>query len=172
MKIVDESIELLPFGDADFELFLEIITCPQLMEHVYDPFTYDEAKSSFAERVQPWMFESDKWLSFSITEIMSGNKLGYISLRVIDHKAKIAEVGFMLKASAQGKGIGSKALKLIKQYAFDTLMLNKLIGICSVHNAGSIKLLEKKGFLRESCLKQNTLIANQYVDDYVYGLSK
>jgi len=172
MQLADERIELLPFKDSDFELFLEIITCPQMMEHVYDPLTFDEAKFSFEGRLPPWKFESDNWCSFSITEIITGEKLGYISLRIVNHEAKVAEVGFMLKASAQRKGVGSKALKLIKQYAFDTLLLNKLVAFCSVDNSGSFKLLEKEDFFRESCLKQNTLINNQYRDDYAYGLCK
>lgn len=172
MKLADERIELLPFSDSDFTLFLETITCPKMMEHVYDPLTYVEAKSSFEQRLPPWTFESDKWRSFSITEIINGEKLGYISLRIVNHEAKIAEIGFMIKANAQGKGVCSKALKLIKQYAFDTLMLHKLVAYCSVHNSGSIKLLEKGGFFRENCLKQNTFINNQYIDDYAYGLSK
>jgi RimJ/RimL family protein N-acetyltransferase len=172
MQLADEIIELLPFKDSDFEFFQKIITCPQMMEHVYDPLTYDEAKCSFQERLPPWKFESDKWRSFIITEITNGEKLGYISLRVVNHEAKIAEVGFMIKAGAQGKGIGSKALKLMKQYAFDTLMLNKLVAFCSVHNSGSYSLLEKEDFVRESCLKENTLMNNQYRDDYAYGLCK
>ncbi|MBQ4864107.1 GNAT family N-acetyltransferase [Pseudoalteromonas sp. MMG013] len=172
MQLSDDRIELLPFKESDFELFLEIITCPQMMEHVYDPLTYDEAKFSFGERLPPWKLESDKWRSFSINEIKSGEKLGYISLRIVNHNAKVAEVGFMIKASAQGKGVGSKALKLIKQYAFDALMLNKLVAFCSVHNSGSFNLLEKEDFSRERCLKQNTLINNHYRDDYAYGLCK
>lgn len=172
MQLADTSIELLPFTDADFEFFQNIITCPQMMEHVYDPLTYDEAKCSFEDRLPPWTFESDKWRSFIITETISGEKLGYISLRIVDHDAKVAEVGFMIKASAQGKGVGSKALKLMKQYAFDTVMLNKLVAFCSVDNAGSYSLLEKENFFRESCLKQNTFRNNQYRDDYAYGLCK
>ncbi|WDD99949.1 GNAT family N-acetyltransferase [Thalassomonas actiniarum] len=172
MQLADERIELLPFKDSDFELFLEIITCPKMMEHVYDPLTYEQAKSSFEARLPPWKFESDKWRSFSITEIVNGEKLGYISLRIVNHEAKIAEVGFMIKANAQGKGVGSRALKLIKQYAFDTVMLNKLVAFCSVHNSGSFNLLEKEYFIRESRLKQNTLINNHYRDDYAYGLCK
>jgi len=170
MQLADERIELVPFKNSDFEFFKEIITCPQMMEHVYDPLTYDEAKSSFEGRLPPWKLESDNWRSFIITETKDGDKLGYISLRIINHEAKVAEVGFMIKASAQGKGIGSKALKLMKLYAFDRLILNKLVAFCSVNNSGSYGLLEKEGFFRESRLKQNTLMNNQYRDDYAYGL--
>ena len=50
--------------------------------------------------------------------------------------------------------------------------VNKLVATCAVNNAGSFKLMEKPGSIREGCLKQNVLINNQYVDDYIYGLCK
>jgi RimJ/RimL family protein N-acetyltransferase len=172
MQPLDKTIELIPFKNSDLAFFQNLVTCPQMMENVYDPLTDAEAKTSFEARLPPWNFETDNWRSFIITEIKHGEKLGFISLRVTNHKAKTAEVGFMIKASAQGKGTGSKALKLMKQYAFDTLMLNKLEAFCSVNNVGSYSLLEKEDFLREGCLKQNTLRNNQYMDDYAYGLSR
>ncbi|WP_394202469.1 GNAT family N-acetyltransferase [Marinagarivorans algicola] len=55
-------------------------------------------------------------------------------------------------------------------YAHSELKLNKLVATCSVNNIGSYKLLEKIGFNREGCLRQNSIISNQYIDDYVYGL--
>ena len=78
----------------------------------------------------------------------------------------------MIKQSAQGKGYAGEALSLLKDYAYNHLHLNKLIALCSVNNTGSSGLLEKLGFIREGCLQQNTLISNQYVDDYIYGLCK
>ena len=172
MEITDESIRLVPFDDSYLKVFMEIYTSPQMMKHVYGPFSYDEAKVAFDERSQPWNIRSDKWLSLSITEINSSEKLGNIGLKIINHDAKIAEVGFMIKASAQGKGIAGNALRLLMRYAFNDLKLNKLVAYCSVRNTGSYTLLENQGFFREGCLKQNSLINNNYVDDYAYGLCK
>ena len=172
MKLADERIKLLPFDESDFELFLDISTCPNVMRHVSKPFTYDEAKSAFEIRSQPWNVKSDGWLSLSITEMESDEKLGSIALKIVNHEANIAEVGFLIKECAQGRGIANSALKLLKEYAFNELKLNKLVAFCSVHNAGSYKLLEKQNFIREGCFNQNTFINNQYIDDYAYGLCK
>ena len=172
MLLSNEKIKLLPFDDSDLDLFVEISTSSKMMEHVYSPFTIEEAKAAFDLKSQPWNIESDAWLSLSITDIDGDEKLGSIGLRIINHDAKIAEIGFMLKASAQGKGFASIALKLLKAYAYNQLQLNKLVAYCSVYNTGSYKLLEKQGFIREGCLKQNSLINNKYVDDYAYGLCK
>ncbi len=98
--------------------------------------------------------------------------MALFSLKILNHEAKIAEVGFILKGNAHGRGIASGALKLLKEYALNELKLNKLVAFCSVHNTASYRLLEKLGFVREGCFMQHTLINNQYVDVYAYGLCK
>ena len=170
MQLTGTRIKLTPFDLSDKDLFIELSMSAQMMEHVYKPFTYKEAISAFEAKSQPWTIESNAWFSLGITEIVSGEKLGSIGIKIVNHDAKIAEVGFMMKPSAQGKGYASEALSLVKSYALEELRLNKLSAICSVHNAGSFKLLEKLGFEREGCLRQNTLINNKLVDDYVYGV--
>ncbi len=172
MQLVSNRLILSPFDNSDKALFIELSMCPEIMKHVYDPFTYDEAKEAFIEKSKPWTITSNGWLSLGITEISSGEKLGNIGLKIVDHQAKLAEVGFMLKDCAQGKGFGREALSLIKEYAFTKLNLSKLIAICSVSNEGSYRLLEKSGFVREDRLDQNTIVNNNFVDDYVYGLCK
>jgi RimJ/RimL family protein N-acetyltransferase len=172
MHLADETITLLPFDESDFELFLEISTCPQIMRHVGKTLTYDEVKLIFKIRLQPWNRQSDGWLLFCITEIANGEKLGSIGLRILNHDAKIAEIGFLIRVKAQGRGIANSALTILKEYAYYKLTINKLVAFCSVDNLSSYKLLEKQGFVREGCLKQNNFINNQYTDDYIYGLCK
>lgn len=172
MKLSGQRIKLSPFDETDKSLFIEISMCPNMMEHVYDAFTYEDASAAFDVKSKPWTIESDGWLSLGISEIVTGKKLGSIGLKIVNHEAKIAEVGYMIKQNAQGRGFASEALNLLKDYALNELELNKLTATCSVQNVGSVKLLEKLGFVREGCLQQNALIGNKYVDDYVYGLCK
>jgi len=172
MKLLGKRISLLPFNDSDLDLFVQLSMDKNIMKHVYDTCSLEEAKSAFNIKAKPWHENSDNWLTLSINQIDNNEKLGNIGLKIIDHHNKIAEVGFMLKHSAQGKGYAAEALTLIKDYAFETLNLHKLTAICSVHNVGSYKLLEKQGFSREQTLLQNTVINGQYIDDYVYGLIK
>ncbi|GAA6172706.1 GNAT family protein [Colwellia sp. KU-HH00111] len=172
MHLAGQRLKLLPFDESDLDLFVEISMSPEMMEHVYDPYSYEEANEAFTAKSQPWSKESDGWLSFGISEIVTGEKLGNIGLKITNHEAKIAEVGFMIKSSAQGKGFAGEALSLFKDFALSELDLNKLVATCSTSNTGSFKLLEKHGFIREGCLKQNVIINGNYVDDYIYGLCK
>ncbi|MCJ8294997.1 MAG: GNAT family N-acetyltransferase [Colwellia sp.] len=170
MKLTGTRIELSPFDHSDKDLFIELSMSAQMMEHVYTPFTFEEAKTAFEAKSQPWTATSDSWFTLGITEISTREKLGSIGVKIVNHEAKIGEVGFMMKPSVQGKGFASEALSLLKDYALTELKLNKLTAICSVNNIGSYKLLEKLGFSREGCLRENTLINNELVDDYLYGL--
>jgi RimJ/RimL family protein N-acetyltransferase len=172
VQLSDESIKLFPLGESDFEFCLEMLTCPKLMKHVSSPLSKDEAKAVFDVRSQTWNIKSNEWLALVITDVEHGEKAGWVSLRILNHDTKTAEVGFILKSQFHGKGIVSSALKLLKTYAFKELNLNKLVAFCSVHNAPSYNLLEKQGFVREDCLHKNSLINHKYVDNYVYGLCK
>ena len=170
MQLTGKRIQLAPFDHSDKDIFIELSMSAQMMEHVYTPFTFEEAKAAFEAKSQPWTANSDSWFTLGITEILTREKLGSIGIKIVNHEAKIGEVGFMMKPSAQGKGFASEALSLLKEYAFAELKLNKLTAICSVNNIGSYKLLDKLGFEREGCLRKNTLINNKLVDDYFYGL--
>lgn len=170
MTLIGKNINLKLYDESDWPLALHLSTDPILMKHVYDPFTEEEARARFEMRLLPWNKDSEHWLSFSINHNETGEKLGSIGLKITNPDAQIAEIGFMLIAASHGKGYGFEALSLIRDHAFNTLKLNKLVATCTVNNIGSYKLLEKAGLTREGHLKQNALIGGQYVDDYVYGL--
>jgi RimJ/RimL family protein N-acetyltransferase len=172
VDLTGNKVKLLPFNNSDLDLFIQLSMDANIMKHVYDTSTLEEAKTAFYIKATPWQESSNAWLTLSINQIDNNEKLGNIGLKIIDHHNKIAEVGFMLKHSAQGQGFAAEALTLIKDYAFNTLKLNKLTATCSVHNAGSYKLLEKLGFNREQTLLQNTIINGQAINDYVYALNK
>ncbi|MCW8832217.1 MAG: GNAT family N-acetyltransferase [Colwellia sp.] len=172
MQLTGQRLKISPLDHSDKDLFIEMFMCPQMMEHVYDAYTYDEAIEAFHIKSKPWTIESANWFTLGITEISTGQKLGNIGLKIINHEARIAEIGFMIKKGVQGKGFAREAFNLLKDYAFNELRLNKLVATCSVNNLGSYKLLENLGFVREGCLQQNSFINNSFVNDYVYGLCK
>ncbi|NQZ23980.1 MAG: GNAT family N-acetyltransferase [Colwellia sp.] len=172
MQLSDDRINLSPLCELDFEFFVDILTCSKIMKHVSKTLTTEEAKAAFKIRSLPWDIKSDRWCTLPITKIATDEKIGWVSLRVVNHDTKTAEIGFIIKSGFQRKGITSSALKLVKEYVLNELNFNKLVAFCSVHNEASFVVLEKMGFSREGCFKQHILINNQYVDSYAYGLCK
>ncbi|KAF7769879.1 hypothetical protein PCIT_a2798 [Pseudoalteromonas citrea] len=162
-----ERLQLKPLEQSDWTLFKELNQCPTLMKYVDDPRSDSLLKTIFERRVCAEGKGKKSW-DFSITEKSTGDKVGNIGIALKGSCNDSAEAGCMLKASAHGKGYASEALRLIVDYGFETLNLNKIIATCATSNIASWKLLEKTGFHRESMLTKNTSIGGQSVDDYVY----
>ena len=45
MQLTGKRIQLSPLDHSDKDLFIELSMSAQMMEHVYTPCTYDEAKA-------------------------------------------------------------------------------------------------------------------------------
>ncbi|ALO41700.1 GNAT family N-acetyltransferase [Pseudoalteromonas phenolica] len=166
--LVTKRLTLAPLNKSDKSLFIELCMDPKVMEHCYDPSTLEEAEAGFEAFSQPWDCNSHDWLCFGITETNTGEKVGNISVKILDHKQHIGEVGFLLNPCKQGKGYAFEALKRVKAFSFDVLNLKKLKAICSTQNTSSIKLLEKSGFIQAAILKNNVVIKGKSIDDYQY----
>lgn len=170
MKISTTRITLSVFDQSDLALFIELSTSSQIMKHIYDPLSLPEATKVFYQRMQPWTIQSNEWLSLSITDNSNNEKIGNIGLKMINRNNNVAEIGFIIKESAQGKGYAKEAISLLTSYAFHSLGISTLIATCSVNNVGSYTVLEKAGFTREARLQHNAVINNIPVDDYRYVL--
>ena len=85
MQLSGQRIKLSQFDETDKSLFIEISMCPKMMEHVYEAFTYEDAAAAFAVKSQPWTIESDGWLSLGISETATGEKIGNIGLKIVNH---------------------------------------------------------------------------------------
>lgn len=171
MNTALSHIILKPIAESDLDLYVSISTCAEIMRYVYDPMTEQQAEQAFAERLLPWQYESDTWLSFTIFDSKRELKLGSIGLKIIDHQARIAEVGFMLLPAEQGKGYASAALAQIHQLAFEQMSINELAAICDVRNKSSMSLLQKHGYTQLKRLENNSEIAGELVDDFRYQLT-
>lgn len=95
--------------------------------------------------------------------------LGYVDLFDVDFINRRAGVGIVIGDPAQrNNGFGSKAIHLVKKYAFEVLNLHQLF--CNIHelNKPSIILFEKAGFVKCGLYKEWALINGQYQDVLPY----
>lgn len=92
--------------------------------------------------------------AWAITED-GGDALGRLALRVPE--PGVGEFGIVLRAAAQGHGLGFKALQCAETFAFGQLGLSKLTGNIDAENAASLALFAKAGFAREALLTANRI---------------
>jgi RimJ/RimL family protein N-acetyltransferase len=87
-----------------------------------------------------------------ITE-SGGEALGRIGLFLV--REGIGEVGVIMRREAAGRGLASKALRLVEDYAFGALGLHRLAADIDPENSASLALFLRSGFQREGLLRGN-----------------
>ena len=91
--------------------------------------------------------------------------IGTIGLSEIDQENFKAELTIILGESEyRGKGFGKEALKLILDYAFKALKLNKVTLKVFLYNERAIRLYKSVGFKQEGILRQDIYKNNCFND--------
>lgn len=80
-----------------------------------------------------------------------------------------AEIGYWLGKPYWGRGIMSAALSASTQYAVQQFGLTRVFAIPFVDNIGSIRVLEKAGYVREGLMKQSAIKNGVVRDQYLYA---
>ncbi len=117
----------------------------------------------------------EKWLSdyidtgkavqFIIVLRAEDKPIGSVYLRDIDEQNRKAEFGiFIGEEEFLCKGLGTEALRLIVQYGFKNLQLNKIFLRVFADNLRAVKSYKKAGFEQEGYFKQEVRIDTEYRD--------
>jgi hypothetical protein len=81
-----------------------------------------------------------------------------------------ADIGYTVVPAAQGKGIASEALRAVCDYAFNQTGVRAINAYVLADNGGSVRVLEKAGFVRTQVLEKAYEIDGVRYDDWVYRL--
>ena len=93
--------------------------------------------------------------------------IGYHYIDRLNHKT---EIGYWLDASLQGKGLMTRACKVMISYAFHEYGLNRVEIHCASGNTRSRTIPERLGFTQEGVLREAARLYDQRSDHVVYGM--
>jgi RimJ/RimL family protein N-acetyltransferase len=85
-------------------------------------------------------------------------------------ETRIADVGFTLDPSVQGRGYAREAVGALLAYLFEARAKHKAVADCDTRNAASWRLLEHLGFVREGELRDSFHDGERWASEYLYGL--
>lgn len=90
--------------------------------------------------------------TFAIREIDSQKIIGLIIIKKIDWTTRIGELAYCIGSNFEGKGLITKVVKVISNFAYTELDLKTLQIIAHKTNLGSIKVAENNGFVWQKTL--------------------
>ena len=98
--------------------------------------------------------------------------VGVIGLNKIAWRDRIGDVGYWLGAADCGRGIMTSACKVLVDYAFSTLDLNRLVIVCATQNHRSRAIPVRLGYEHEGVAREAEWLYDRFVDHEVYALLK
>ena len=104
---------------------------------------------------------------------VEGEATGIISFGQTDKydKTKV-KIGYWIAKEFRRKGITTKAVKLVTNYAFKKYRLKRIEGFCRTFNKASARVLENAGYKLEGILRKNKFKNGKYLDDMIWAKTK
>ena len=82
-----------------------------------------------------------------------GTFLGLGVIPTIDRETLTAELGYVVVPEARGRGVATEALRLLTEFAFEELGMERLELMIAVQNEPSKIVAERAGYTREGVLR-------------------
>jgi len=93
-----------------------------------------------------------------------------IGLHSIDWANRKTSIGYYVAKEAQGKGIVTRSVRAVLDYAFRELELNRVEIRCGVSNWKSRAIPERLGFTNEGIIRDGEWLYDHYHDLVVYSM--
>lgn len=98
--------------------------------------------------------------------LVGGLSAGWLTLAVQSWPHGLAEIGYALSTSYQGRGVMPQALTQVLAQLFLEAPLHRIEARCHVENAASQRVLERVGFQREGQLRGYFILDGRRVDNF------
>ena len=165
-----DSLVLRPAELDDAERFLNLAAANiERLSHalgVWDPHkTVEDRRKLMAEDLKSvqngdrhwWMIESE------------GQLAGAIDIHRIHHRVRQGFVGYWLGAAFTGRGIMTRSLQAVIDWAFTERKLIRIEIQSSIENRASCAVPERLGIRRESIRRQSHIVKDQTLDMASYA---
>lgn len=168
-RIVAGSLYLSPLGPSDIEDMQGLTSDEDVRVNTRVPI---DAPDDFAEE---WIkrytdgANDGTRVGFSIRD-ETGAFLGFMALIDIDREGAQGEIGYIVAPAARGQGVATTALRRISEWAFEELGLLRLQLLIKPSNAGSLRIAEKAGYVREGITRSLYFKEGERSDFVVFSL--
>ena len=155
-EIKSEKVTLRAMTEKDTANVVKWRNCPSVVENFIfrTPLTEEAHLNWYRNKVQ-----KGEVAQFIIVDNDGGKDVGSVYLRDIDNDNRKCEYGiFIGEESCRGKGLGTAAAKLILNYAFDELKMNRVFLRVFAKNTAAINSYKHAGFKTEGVFKQDVII--------------
>jgi RimJ/RimL family protein N-acetyltransferase len=173
-ELAGERVVVRPYRVEDAEALWEAVA--ESREHIrpWLPFadahqTVEETRDWITHTIAQWLLREGIGSGIFMRE--GGAYLGGLGLHVRDWELGYFEIGYWLRAGAEGHGYMREAVSLLVGFAARDLLASRLEIRCDARNSRSAAVAQGLGFTREGHLRNHLRAMDGEIrDTLVFGL--
>jgi RimJ/RimL family protein N-acetyltransferase len=165
-----ERLRLRPLQETDAPALFAIFSDPRVMRYwSTPPWPGIERAHEVIERAQAAMRRGEI-VHLGLERLGDKRLIGQCTLFDIVQPSRRAQMGYALQANAWGQGYMHEALSALLDHGFTLLHLNRVEADVDPRNVGSVRCLERLGFVHEGRLRERWIVEGEVSDTGLYGL--
>ena len=173
IRLTDGVVLLRPYGSGDVERLYQaaresITEMSPWMPWCHADYSIEESRAWLELRAEAW--EKGTEYEFAITDAKDGSFLGGCGLNHIDRVNCRAALGYWVRTSRTKRDVASAAARLLAQFGFKKLKLNRIEVKAAVGNKASQRVAEKIGARREGILRNRMVVHDRVYDMVLFSL--
>jgi RimJ/RimL family protein N-acetyltransferase len=167
--MIGSKVYLRALEPEDAEKCFQWLSDPEIRIYIASGVYPNTKQNSiqFIENVE----SSENDVAFAIITRENNEYIGNTGLHKIDFVNSHAEFGILIgNKNYWDKGIGTEVTKLLVDYGFGILNLNKIFLRVYNNNSRGIKCYQKAGFSQEGILRQDRYYEGKYYDTIIMSI--
>jgi ribosomal-protein-serine acetyltransferase len=128
-----------------------------------------DAEAWIAHAIASW--DKADSFAFAIVDATSGDYMGGVGVHTGENVDRPATLGYWIRQSYQGRGVGTQAVRLAIGYAFEVLKLTRIEVVCGAANRPSRRVAEKTGAKYEGLKSGILTLHGKPLDAALYSIS-
>ena len=132
----------------------------------------DLSKDEFEHMIKAFIAlgEQDSGYMFYVFDGITSQMVGVAFINQINRTHQIGNLGYVVRTSRTGEGIATEAARLVAQYGFEKLGLQRIEIVVHPDNAPSLRVAEKLGATREVLLRNRLRLHGVPCSAYLHSL--
>jgi ribosomal-protein-serine acetyltransferase len=165
---IDDAAQMFALTNANRNYLREWLPWLDAIEGVND--TQNFIRHTRQQAIDRAGFVAAIWELGGAAQIEKDRIVGVIGLNKIEWQNRIGYIGYWLAESDRGQGIMTGACRLLVEYSFLKLNLNRLVIACASDNQRSRSIPVRLGFSHEGVARDAEWLYDRFVDHEIYAL--
>jgi len=152
--LTDGQILLRPWERGDVAAVTAACRDPEIPRWTVVPRDYTERHARDFIAGTAGDLQAGRELAMAVVDGDGGRLVGAIGMSKFDWQDLKAEIGYWVAREARRRGVGSRATRLLAQWAIEQLGLERVELLAHPGNEASHPVAERAGFTREGTLRR------------------